>query len=314
MSNVPYYRTQYRNGFIGYNRPIYGNEYIKDGGYYPAGKCNVLYLTATGLGTIPMYEITAYSGGSLTSVYFSGNSLGGASALSDYNNYVRNQPLGGVSYKAYVGGTVPGTNYYLFYVSDQNGYRFIGSGISYPYFDPIYSSAFNTSALLLSYPTGLEGPDIIEGVGYPPSVLYSSYDPSFGSVSFNVPCLTEPTPTPTPTSGVWLPTPTPTPSVTASLTVTPTPSPTFVCSCTSYSVVNNGETSGSTSYIDCNYVSQTIGLDAGQGISFCGCFNTISVTNRDMTITNLGECIPPTPSTTPTFTPTPSQTQPDLTP
>lgn len=314
MSNVPFKNTKYRNNFIGKDRPIYGNEYIQSGGYYPAGKCFSLDLGISGEYTT-LYEIEFYSGGTLDSVYFSGNSQS-AAQLSSFDNYVINQPLGGVKYKAYKGRNSVGGDIYLFYVEDQAGYRYIASGSLYPYFDPIYSSEFNTSPLFLSYPLGLAPADVIEGIGYPPEG--SLYSPPlsfiFGDVRFNTPCIGGFTPTPTPTPGVFIPTPTPTPSITATQTTTPTPSPTFVCSCTSYSVVNNGGTSGSTTYIDCNYLAQSVGLDAGQGISFCGCFNTISVSNKNMTITNLGECVPPTPSPTPTFTPTPSSTQPDLTP
>jgi len=315
MSNVPFRNTKYRNNFIGKDRPIYGNEYIQPGGYYPAGKCFSLTLEIFPNPDYTLYEIQFYSGGTLDSVYFSGNSQSGTQ-LRLHENYVINQPLGGVKYKAYKGKTPTGGDVFLFYVADQGGYRFMASGSLYPYFDPIYSSEFNTSSVFLSSSTGLAPADVIEGIGYPPEgSLYSPPLPlSFGDVRFNTPCIGGFTPTPTPTSGVFIPTPTPTPSITATQTITPTPSPTFVCSCTSYSVVNNGESSGSTSYIDCNYVSQSVGLDTGQGISFCACFNSVFVSNRDMTITNLGECVPPTPSPTPTFTPTPSSTQPDLTP
>jgi len=100
------------------------------------------------------------------------------------------------------------------------------------------------------------------------------------------------------------PTPTPSPSITATLTLTPTPSPTFLCSCTSYSIVNNDSITANLTYTDCNYNIQSTTIAAGGGLSFCGCLNTISITGaRNVVITNLGECVPVTPTPSPTSTP-----------
>ena len=199
---------------------------------------------------------------------------------------------------------------YLIYDIANDGYQYIRYDGVTGEFNPLYWGEGSTFGYQECNEYVIPA-DVVDGIGYPREFetleclsLYLRYDLTYGCYN--------PTPTPTPTSGVIFPTPTPTPSVTASLTVTPTPSPTFVCSCTSYSVVNNGGTSATVNYTDCTYTPQSFSLAGGSGLSFCACADTVTSTGRDVVITNLGECVPvtPTPSPTPTppFTPTPSPT------
>lgn len=104
-------------------------------------------------------------------------------------------------------------------------------------------------------------------------------------------------------------TPTPTPSVSTSIQPTPTPTPSPTCDCYSFSVVNNGEGQATIGYTDCSFNPQSFLLDPGFGQSFCACNGSITISGeRDVVITNYGACVSPTP--TPSFTPTPTQSDP----
>lgn len=317
--SVPFRNTKYINGFVGKDRPIYGNELIQPGGYYPDGKCDCLTLTSelNPAFVVEMCEIDFYIGGELTSVYFSGDSSQG-DEMRLHENYVINQPLSGVSYKAYQGKTDFGNDVFLFYVEDEGGYRWISSSDAYPYFNPIYSNIYNTSALSLSYPNNLESPDIIYNIAYPPNRLNSSPNDDY-LVSFNLPCVSNATPTPTPTAGAFTPTPTQTPLPTITPTITPsisptrtntptpsiTPSPT-TCNCIEYEITNENEGLDVIGWLDCNYNYQQQNLDSGFTLLICACAGSVS--SRDgNTIIDRGSCnLTPTP--TPTITDTPAPT------
>ena len=116
--------------------------------------------------------------------------------------------------------------------------------------------------------------------------------------------LPPPTPTPSVSSGYIPPSPTP-----SSSPIPPTPTPTFVCNCYSFSAFNNGENTAIVQYTNCEYGTSVFTIDPGYGNSFCGCLGTIDTSgNRDVVITNYGSCVSPTP--TPSFTPTPTQSDP----
>jgi len=126
-----------------------------------------------------------------------------------------------------------------------------------------------------------------------------------------------PTPTETPTQ---TPTPTETPTQTATPTMTPTGD-----ACVCYQYTNDGEPSGvnSISYLDCNYVSQSITnvpFPGGTGY-FCGILGSVTA-SVGLTVGEVSESfcpgggcfevLTPTPTTTntstPTETPTPTAT------
>ena len=317
MSNVPKINTQYRNGFIGYNRPIYGNELVPDGGCLPEGYGpGVIVNEGPGGNQIFLWEMTDYSGGSLTSAYIDTNT---PTDFNNHSSYYINTPLSGISYPVYQGysedyGT-PATLISVYNV-DENGYTFAVWAYSPYEINPIYGGDA-TSSIITDIGISKNAPTIINDRAYLPDTIYTN---GGLPVSYTGTSCQQITPTPTPTSGLQpsatpsptptitptqSKTPTPTPSITASLT--PTPSATPVCVCKSYSVQNTGETQSIVSWLDCFYQPQEQTLDSGLGISFCACEGTLSV-GRDDVITDFGSCSPvasptPTPSHTPTPTP-----------
>ena len=116
-------------------------------------------------------------------------------------------------------------------------------------------------------------------------------------------------------------TPTPTPTN----TTTPTPTSTNIAdNCVCYEYLNDGEETGinSITYLDCNYVSQSINnIPLGVSGYFCAILDSFTAT-PGLTVTRVSEtfcggCIEgttPTPTTTPTQTPTPSSTSDGTTP
>jgi hypothetical protein len=116
-------------------------------------------------------------------------------------------------------------------------------------------------------------------------------------------------------------TPTPTPTN----TTTPTPTSTNIAdNCVCYEYLNDGEETGinSITYLDCNYVSQSINnIPLGVSGYFCAILDSYTAT-PGLTVTRVSEtfcggCIEgttPTPTTTPTQTPTPSSTSDGTTP
>ena len=218
MSSVPYYRTQYRNNFIGKDRPIYGNELIvptpnpTPTATYNCFNCGEWTITNTGATDM---IVRYYLCSTLPTI---------------------------------VETTLDGTG-------DNEDI-----------------------CVCDSFPIPGQNIEIIQGEG--------TIEEKF------IACVPV------------VPTPTPSPSISATLTPTPTPSPTFVCSCTSYSIVNNDTITANLTYTDCYNNIQSTTIAAGSGLSFCGCLNTISITGaRNVVITNLGECVPLTPTPSPTSTP-----------
>ena len=114
-------------------------------------------------------------------------------------------------------------------------------------------------------------------------------------------CATQYTPTPTPTPPI-------TPTISLTPSITPTVSPSFDCTCLSYTLTNTGiEAQITYSYWSCynTFVQGT--LNPSEGISFCACNGTVSVSGS-FDLQMLGGCNPvtPTPSITATNSPTPT--------
>lgn len=110
-----------------------------------------------------------------------------------------------------------------------------------------------------------------------------------------------PTVTPTPTPGL-----SPTPTRTPTKTPTPTPSSTpGSCICTQYIVQNEQNFSATVFYTDCYGVPRTVLLGAFSGTELCACEGTV-VCETEITITEVGACVPVTRTPTPTPTPTSS--------
>jgi hypothetical protein len=119
------------------------------------------------------------------------------------------------------------------------------------------------------------------------------------------------TPTATPTKTIT-PTPTKTPGLSPSLTPTKTPTPTPTpspgpCVCTQYIVQNEETFSTTVYYTDCYGVPRTILLGPFTGTELCACDGSV-FSETDITITELGGCVPVTRTPTPTRTTTPTRT------
>ena len=97
------------------------------------------------------------------------------------------------------------------------------------------------------------------------------------------------------------------PSPTPTKTPTPTPSST-PCVCIEYLVTNNTLGSDFIQYINCFGVPITYELSGNSATTFCACQGT--VVTEVSTVSELGPCVPPspTPTRTPTKTPTPTPT------
>ena len=115
------------------------------------------------------------------------------------------------------------------------------------------------------------------------------------------------TPTRTPTN-------TPTPSVTPGLPETPTPTPTAtntptptstpgLCICETYDVLNMSLFIIEVSWIDCDGNSQTQFIDTNTALRICACQGSVIAEGGE--ITDIGACIPESPTPTPTPTSTP---------
>lgn len=120
---------------------------------------------------------------------------------------------------------------------------------------------------------------------------------------------TPPVPSPSPTS-----TPTPTPSVTPGLSPTPTPTPSSTpattCTCFTFQIENFVGFPVEVAYTDCNGLAQTLYVSSFSIFSICAC--SVTDPGYGVDITNIGSCVIPRPTPTPTRTsglppePTPS--------
>ena len=317
MSNIPKINTQYRNNFIGQDRPIYGNELVPVGGCFPAGYSPVIYLTTTGDPSFvaELYYMDTFSGGSMNSVYFDDYPDPYDSArYRVFENYTRNTTLSGYTFTAWQGTSTIGGKLLLFYDDKWKKYTLLGFGSSYPLINPLYWGYTTLGGMSI---TRFFDYDIVNGRAYPTAGEANPFD---YVITYDKSCL-QITPTPTPTGGVFTPTPTqtptktPTPTPTPQLSQTPTPSITpsitpshTPCNCVNYQVENGSiESQDIVSYLDCNYVQQQYTLDPGGVIAFCACQGSVSVRNITTTITEYGSCsTTPTPTPTQSITPTPT--------
>lgn len=317
--SIPYRKTIEIDGFIGQDRPIYGNELLPEGGCLPPGYGPGVILNEGQSGNqIFLWEMTDYSGGSLTSAFIDTNT---STDFDYHSSYYINTPLSGINYPAYQGyGELFGTaaTLIMVYNVDDNGYVLAVWAYTPNEINPIYGGNA-TSTIITDVGTSKNAPTIINDTAYLPNTINSNGDLP---VSYTGTSCQQITPTPTPTPGL-IPsaTPTPTPSITPSITSTPsatpsvtptisiTPSATFPgCSCFSYQISNNDtESGGYYWYNDCNDGTYHYEFLAPLTVAYiCGCNGTVGV-GSPLTLSSLGSCDPtPTPTSTPPNTPTPT--------
>jgi len=186
----------------------------------------------------------------------------------------------------------------------------------------VYCSATTSPSYSISYDllnqsfSGTEGYGIIQFVGTVSQInlLYTPLE-TYTQLTWGLPCVgpaVTPTPTPTQTP---TPTPTVTPTITPTISLTPSPTPTYTptpttpeCVCNRYRLVNTDLIdSAIVSYEDCYGNEINLPISPLDSFEICACDTSI-IAPSEVTIENLGLCIPTTPTPTPTITLSPTIT------
>ena len=276
-------------------------------------------VTGNSFNNTRMYKMTEYSGGTLTSAYYTGSTTGVTKfdEVSLHSNYVLNTPLNGKNYTVWQGQTPPVAGGFqesgmiTVYSSQAEKYItfFNVNSAAPPYaldYNPVYYQStpppFNGNIGFFSPEHSSTATTEYNGYVYPPAPPVLYYNPLTGgtnddlAIHYPDPCIS-PGPTPTPTQYGGTPTPTPsntaTNTPTPTNTATPTPTPSSVSTeCTLYQLTNNSFMSTTYKFKTCpDGIPQLETLGPLQEIQVCAITDSIKLeTEANVLVTILGDC------------------------